>query len=173
MLASTMITPLCTPAGTPVGSASPPRAVIGSLVKHVRRAAGAATATLSIAAALASGMPSQALAAPDVTAAISVGVFWTDPTKFFAANDYLLMANVYESLYGHDEKGALIPTLATGVEIKDDGLTYEFTSRPNVKFHNGDAFNAEDVRLSWQKAAPAAPFSTVGINSIHVKKEIV
>ncbi len=169
MLASTTFTPLRTTAGTSVGSASLPRAVVGSLLKHIRRASGAAAATLSIVGALASGVPSQALAAPDVTAAISVDVFSTDPTKFFAANDYLLMANVYESLYGHDEKGALIPTLATGVEVKDDGLTYEFTLRPNVKFHNGDAFTAEDVRFSWQKAVdPVRKWPRAGVLAANI-----
>ena len=93
-----------------------------------------------------------ALAASDVTAAISVDVFSTDPGKFFAVNDFLLIANVYESLYGHDENGKLVPTLASAVEIKDDGLTYEFALRPGVKFHNGDPFTAEDVRFSWKRA---------------------
>lgn len=93
-----------------------------------------------------------ALAASDVTAAISVDVFSTDPGKFFAVNDFLLIANVYESLYGHDENGKLVPTLASAVEVKDDGLTYEFALRPGVKFHNGDSFTAEDVRFSWKRA---------------------
>ena len=153
MFANTTFPPLCAQAGTSSGSGSPRRSAIGFLRRHVQRAAGAVTATLSLAGALVLGAPGTALAAPpDVTAAISVDVFSTDPTKFFAANDYLLMANVYESLYGHDEKGNLIPTLATAVEVKDDGLIYEFTLRPNVKFHNGNAFTAEDVRFSWQKA---------------------
>ena len=132
---------------------SPMCTVLGAVRKRISHAAGAVAAATSLAAALTVGSSALALAAPpDVTASISVDVFSTDPTKFFAANDYLLMGNVYESLYGHDEKGALIPTLATAVEIKDDGLTYEFTLRPNVKFHNGNAFTAEDVRFSWQKA---------------------
>ena len=101
----------------------------------------ASALALSIGSLMAITAPAQA-AVPDVTAAISVDVFSTDPTKFFAANDYLLMANVYESLYGHDEKGNLIPTLASAVVIKDDGLTYEFTLRAGVKFHNGNPFTA-------------------------------
>jgi len=130
------------------------RARIGKSGKQVRHAFGAIAGALSLAGALTLGSSGMALAAalPNITASISVDVFSTDPTKFFAANDYLLMGNVYESLYGHDEKGNLVPTLATAVEIKDDGLTYEFTLRPNVKFHNGNTFSAEDVRFSWQKA---------------------
>ena len=128
------------------------RASFGGLRKSFRCATGATAAALALVGVFAWGSPNLALAATDITASISVDVFSTDPTKFFAANDFLLMGNVYESLYGHDEKGNLVPTLATGVELKDDGLTYEFTLRPNVKFHNGNVFSAEDVRFSWQKA---------------------
>ena len=151
MLAANTLNTLRGNAEAPVDSRTSLRATMDCLQRNLRRAASTTTAALALAGALASASPA-ALAAPDVSAAISVDVFSTDPTKFFAANDYLLMSNVFESLYGHDEKGALIPTLATGVEIKDDGLTYEFTLRPNVKFQNGNAFSAEDVRFSWQKA---------------------
>ena len=151
MLAANTLNTLRGNAEAPVDSRTSLRATMDCLQRIFRRAASTTTAALALAGALASASPA-ALAAPDVSAAISVDVFSTDPTKFFAANDYLLMSNVFESLYGHDEKGALIPTLATGVEIKDDGLTYEFTLRPNVKFQNGNAFSAEDVRFSWQKA---------------------
>ena len=152
MLARDRFTPRCTNPASSVDTVPPRRAVIGAMRKLLRRAATTTTAALSLAGLLAFSAPGMALAAPDVTAAISVDVFSMDPTKFFAANDYLVIANIYESLYGHDEKGNLIPTLATGVEIKDDGLTYEFTLRPGVKFHNGDPFTAEDVRFSWEKA---------------------
>ena len=133
------------------------------------RVANATAAALSLAGLLVLGAPGQASAATDITAAISVDVFSTDPTKFYAANDYLLMANVYESLYGHDEKGTLIPTLATGVEVKDNGLTYEFALRPNVKFHNGNPFTAEDVRFSWQKAIdPVRKWPRAGVLAANI-----
>ena len=124
----------------------------------------AATTALWLGGLLAFSSPSPALAAPDVTAAISVDVFSTDPGKFFAANDYLVISNVYESLYGHDEKGNLVPALATAVEMKDDGLTYEFTLRPNVKFHNGNSFTAEDVVFSWKRAVdPVIKWTRAGV----------
>jgi ABC-type transport system substrate-binding protein len=46
--------------------------------------------------------------------------------------------NVYETLYGFDENVVPMPILAEGVTISDDGLTYVFTLRKGVKFHNGD-----------------------------------
>ena len=145
------------------------RALGGTWRSLFRRAASATTVALSLAGLLVLGAPIRALAATDITAAISVDVFSTDPTKFYAANDYLLMANVYESLYGHDEKGNLVPTLATGVEVKDNGLTYEFALRPNVKFHNGNPFTAEDVRFSWQKAIdPVRKWPRAGVLAANI-----
>ncbi len=169
MLASNPLTSLCTNAITAISGVALPGALLRTIRQLLRSAAGTTATVLSVAGALSFGAPSLALAAPDITAAISVDVFSTDPTKFFAANDYLLMANVFESLYGHDEKGNLIPTLATGVEMKDDGLSYEFTLRPNVKFHNGNTFSAEDVRFSWQKAVdPVRKWSRAGVLAANI-----
>ena len=157
----------CTFAVPLLASADPSRAANSW---HKRLRIGASATVLALAGILGMAEASKAWAAhPNVTAAISVDVFSTDPTKFFAANDYLLMANVYESLYGHDEKGNLVPTLATGVEIKDDGLTYEFSLRPNVKFHNGNPFTAEDVRFSWQKAIdPVRKWPRAGVLAANI-----
>ena len=170
MLASHTIQLPCTSAVPLVPAVASHRVVLGALRTRLRRMASVSAAALSLAGALTVGAPGIALAAhPNITAAISVDVFSTDPTKFFAANDYLLMSNVYESLYGHDEKGNLVPTLATGVEIKDDGLTYEFTLRPNVKFHNGNPFTAEDVRFSWQKAIdPVRKWPRAGVLAANI-----
>ena len=155
---------ICYPSAKPM---TPPR--VGRWRKSARRAVLATTATWLLAGLLIIGAPTPAMAATDITAAISVDVFSTDPTKFYAANDYLLMSNVYESLYGHDEKGTLVPTLATGVDVKDNGLTYEFALRPNVKFHNGNAFTAEDVRFSWQKAIdPVRKWPRAGVLAANI-----
>ena len=93
--------------------------------------AGANTAIL-LGGLLAFSSPSPALAVTDVTAAISVDVFSADPGKFFAANDYLVISNLYESLYGHDEKDNLVPALATAVEMKDVGKAVSDPDRPII-----------------------------------------
>jgi peptide/nickel transport system substrate-binding protein len=59
--------------------------------------------------------------------------------------------NVYETLYGFDENIVPMPILAEGVEISDDGLTYTFTLRQGVKFHNGDEMKASDVLASMER----------------------
>jgi peptide/nickel transport system substrate-binding protein len=59
--------------------------------------------------------------------------------------------NVYETLYGFDEKVVPIPILAEGVDISQDGLKYTFTLRKGVKFHNGDEMKASDVKASMER----------------------
>ena len=43
-----------------------------------------------------------------------------------------------------------MPRLAESFEISDDGLTYTFTLREGVKFHNGDTFSGQDVIDTWK-----------------------
>ena len=42
-----------------------------------------------------------------------------------------------------------MPGLATSWEISEDGLTYTFTLREGVKWHDGKPFTAEDVKFSF------------------------
>ncbi|QEI06609.1 ABC transporter substrate-binding protein [Pigmentiphaga aceris] len=42
-------------------------------------------------------------------------------------------------------------SLADKLEQSDDGLTYTFTLRPNLRFQNGDALTAEDVKFSFDR----------------------
>jgi peptide/nickel transport system substrate-binding protein len=66
--------------------------------------------------------------------------------------------NLYEGLVTLDKAGEVKPLLATGWTISDDGLTYTFKLRPNVKFHNGTPFDSSIVKFSLDRAR--APGST-------------
>lgn len=59
--------------------------------------------------------------------------------------------NIYETLYGFSDAITPIPILAEGVEISDDGLTYVFTLRRGVRFHNGKEMTARDVKASLER----------------------
>jgi peptide/nickel transport system substrate-binding protein len=56
--------------------------------------------------------------------------------------------HLYESLTMYDEKTNIVPALAQSWEITNNGKTYTFKLRPNVKFHNGQPMTAEDVKYS-------------------------
>jgi peptide/nickel transport system substrate-binding protein len=63
--------------------------------------------------------------------------------------------NLYEGLVTLDKDGKVKPLLATEWTVSDDGLTYTFKLRPNVKFHNGTAFDSSIVKFSLDRARAA------------------
>lgn len=76
-----------------------------------------------------------------------------DPHDMLAAGTKEIFFNVYEGLYKADSDGNLVPAVAGGVEISEDGLTYTFTVKEGVKFHNGNPVTAEDIKYSVEKFA--------------------
>ena len=58
--------------------------------------------------------------------------------------------SIYESLVHFDQNSVLQPLLATDWEAIDD-LTWEFTLREGVTFHDGSDFNAEAVKASFDR----------------------
>ena len=76
-----------------------------------------------------------------------------DPTGGAAAAiDEVVYANVFEGLTRYQADGSIAPALAESWEISEDGLTYTFTLRPGVKFHDGSDFTADDVKFSLDRA---------------------
>lgn len=76
-----------------------------------------------------------------------------DPHEAVAAGTKEVLFNVFEGLYKPDSDGNLIPAIASDYSVTDDGLVYTFTLREGVKFHNGEAVTAEDVKYSIEKFA--------------------
>ena len=61
-----------------------------------------------------------------------------------------IVYNVFEHLMEVDKDGKLVPRLATAWRWLD-GRTLEVTLRQGVKFHNGEVFDAEIVKLNWEE----------------------
>src|SRR5262249_2659258 len=51
---------------------------------------------------------------------------------------------------------SMAPSLAESWSVSPDGLTYEFSLRKGVRFHNGDSVTAEDVKFSFDRYRGAA-----------------
>jgi len=65
--------------------------------------------------------------------------------------------NFYEGLVEFGEGTDIRPCLAERWEVAEDGLTYTFWLKKNVRFHNGKELRAEDVKDSFQRVLhPAA-----------------
>ncbi len=70
--------------------------------------------------------------------------------------------DLFEGLMNQDADGNLIPGVATGYTVSDDGLVYTFTLRDNAKWSNGDPVVAGDFEYAWKRAASpelASPYS--------------
>ncbi len=87
-------------------------------------------------------------AANVVTYATSSDMTTLDPSSEFS-NSILLLPNVYETLtlWNPTTKKAE-PLLATAWQPSSDGLTWNFTLRPGVTFHDGASFNATALKFS-------------------------
>ena len=76
-----------------------------------------------------------------------------DPTADATASiDGMLTQNVYEALTTVNEAGDVLPQLAESWTVSDDGLTYVFKLVQGATFHDGTAFDAEDVVFSFARA---------------------
>jgi peptide/nickel transport system substrate-binding protein len=77
----------------------------------------------------------------------------TDPALIDDSNSSYVMNNVLEGLVGlaPGSTSELVPALATEWSLSDDGLTYTFTLREGVKFHDGTDFDAEAVKVNYER----------------------
>ncbi len=58
---------------------------------------------------------------------------------------------VYETLYDRDGSGKVNRLLIKEEKSSPDGLTVTWTLQPNVRFHDGSAFNAEVVKWNFER----------------------
>jgi peptide/nickel transport system substrate-binding protein len=79
-----------------------------------------------------------------------------DPHLITAFNSVLIVqANIYQGLTDLDASLAVVPGLAEGWEVSEDGLTYTFRLRSGVTFHDGSAMDAEDAAASLRRVLSA------------------
>jgi len=76
------------------------------------------------------------------------------------------MSFIGATLVAKDAKGEYLPYLAEGWEISDDGLTWDFTIKKGIKFHNGAPLTAQDYAWTFQRALDEAKLIKPMIASI-------
>lgn len=77
-----------------------------------------------------------------------------DPTGGAASSiSEITLYNIYETLTKINSDGSVTPLLAESWEVSPDLKTYTFKLRKGVKFHNGEPFNAQAVKFSYDRAA--------------------
>jgi peptide/nickel transport system substrate-binding protein len=73
-----------------------------------------------------------------------------NPVLAFTDVDLDLSNVVYAGLMKYEE-GKLVPDLAEKYTVSDDGLTYTFTLKKDLRFHDGVPLTADDVEFTVQK----------------------
>ena len=100
---------------------------------------------------LAAGPPLRYLASPPGS---------LDPAFIADAGDVQILLQLYAGLTRLDETGEPYPSLASGWEISDDGLTYRFVIRDDLEFSDGSPLVADDIRRSWLRLLDPAVGAT-------------
>lgn len=75
-----------------------------------------------------------------------------DPAQLTDINSMRILSSIYDTLVRFDPAGFdLKPALATKWTVSSDGLTYTFTLRQGIKFHDGTDFNADAVKFNFDR----------------------
>jgi peptide/nickel transport system substrate-binding protein len=87
-----------------------------------------------------------------LVAAVSAQPDQFDPHKTSAYPSFQVLENVYDTLVvPNAEDLTMEPSLATGWETSEDNLTWTFTLRDGVTFHDGSDFDSADVVYSYNR----------------------
>ena len=87
-----------------------------------------------------------------------------DPAKTKIGEEYILNFLIYSGLTELTADGEVLPDLAESWEANDDLSEWTFTLRQGVTFHDGSAFDAEDVKATIERVMDPATASTARVN---------
>jgi peptide/nickel transport system substrate-binding protein len=83
----------------------------------------------------------------EITVGINVDATSMDPPMSTSTTDKIVLSQIFDTLLFRDDDMKVQPLLATEWKLIDD-TTWEFNLKEGIKFHNGEEFNAEDVKYS-------------------------
>ena len=79
-----------------------------------------------------------------------------DPALNTTVDGACMVVNMFSGLYSYDKDGNLVPECADDdnpYEVSDDGLTYTFHLKKDLKWSDGSALTAKDFEYAWKRAA--------------------
>ena len=80
-----------------------------------------------------------------------------DPQTSSQTVDLQIFDSIYDTLVWRKADNTLVPRAALEWKMTND-TTWQFKLRPNVKWHNGDPFTADDVKFTFERAIdPKSP----------------
>jgi len=101
--------------------------------------------------ALVGAMASSALAQSNLRIGLAEDPDVLDPSLARTYVGRIVFSSICDKLFDIDEKLAIVPQLALSHETSADGKTVTIKLRPNVKFHDGEPFDAEAAKYSLER----------------------
>ena len=85
--------------------------------------------------------------------ALPATVVSLDPRQLQFGTEAEVFLQVFQTLLGTSEDGALVPSLGSGWRDAGDGKTFQLFLRPNLRFSDGSPLRAGEVKKSLQRSA--------------------
>ena len=121
-------------------------------------AAGSAAEGSEAAGSEAAGEAADASGKDSLVIVTSSDVLSMDPYRYDESATNQIMLHIYEALVSQDADMGFSPCLAESWETSEDGLTWTFHLRKDVKFHDGEVMDSGDVVASINLASnPDSP----------------
>jgi peptide/nickel transport system substrate-binding protein len=120
---------------------------------------------LSLGVALAMSFGALEVQAKTFTWTASGDALSMDPYSTNHSFTNAFMNNIYEGLVRFNEKIQVEPALAVSWQAQSPTV-WRFKLRPDVKFHHGEAFSADDVVFSWQRVQTPGSLSRLNLGEI-------
>jgi peptide/nickel transport system substrate-binding protein len=88
---------------------------------------------------------------------VSLAPTWFDPADTLGViTPFMVLYALHDAMVKPMPGKPTAPSLAEAWTTSEDNLSYEFTIRRGVKFHNGEPVTAEDVKFSFERYRGAA-----------------
>ncbi len=92
-----------------------------------------------------------------------------DPLFASADTEIAFLNAVYDYLIDTNERSELVPRLATGWTVSDDGLTYTLQIAEGVTFHDGSALTLDDIIWTFDRLRSDGPTADLFANVASVE----
>ncbi|HHX60576.1 MAG TPA: peptide ABC transporter substrate-binding protein [Epulopiscium sp.] len=92
-----------------------------------------------------------------------------DPALAQGTHESWVIDHTFEGLMKKDKDGNLVGGMAKDYTLADDGVTYTFNMRDDIKWSNGDPVTANDFEFSWKRVLDANLGSTYAYQLYYLK----
>jgi len=123
-------------------------------------AAAAALLSLGLAANAAPAGPAPAVDRDTLVVALDKEIQSLDALVTASGDSQRYAMQIFDTLYGFDPKGNVVPRMADSYKISDDGRAYTFHLKSGIKFHNGEPLTSADVKYTIERIMDPAVRST-------------